>query len=159
MPRYRYSDWHVPYAPGELTAFGYDRGRVTASYTVQTAGAPAALRLVGEVRHLAANGEDVAPVRVEVVDASGRVVPGAENLIHFAIAGPGELAGVANGNPASHEANVAAERKAFRGLSMVMVRATERSGAITVSAQAQGLAPARLVIPTVPAAPGHEAKP
>lgn len=148
MPRYKYVDWHVPYAPGQLTALGYDNGRVVARYTTQTAGSPKALQLSDEVHRLAANGEAVAPIRVEVVDAKGRVVPLADNLIRFSVSGAGTLAGVANGNPVSHESNVANHRKAFHGLCMVLVRAGSHPGAITVVAQSEGLTPARIVIHT-----------
>jgi beta-galactosidase len=150
MPRYRYADWHIPYTPGRLVALGYDRGKIVAKYTVETAGRPVALRLASEVRDLAANGEAVAPIRVEVVDESGRVVPDANNLIRFSVSGAGTLAGVANGDPASHESNVANQRTAFRGLCMVLVRATDRSGTITLTAQSHGLAPARIVIHSAP---------
>jgi beta-galactosidase len=156
MPRYRYLEWNVPYTPGVLNARGYDQGRLVAQYTVRTAGPPVALELTAEVHHLPANGEDIAPIRVAVVDARGRVAPDADNLIRFSVSGPGTLAGVANGNPASHEANAANQRKAFRGLCMVMVRASDHPGALTVNAQAAGLKPARIVIHTVPARRGNQ---
>lgn len=150
MPRNLYLDWHVPYAPGSLTAIGYKQGKAVARYTVQAAGAPATLRLVAQIPHLAANGEDVAPIAVEILDANGRVVSDADNMIEFSVSGAGTLAGVANGDPASHETNMASQRKAFRGLAMVLVRATDHPGAITVQAHARGLTPASMVIPTIP---------
>jgi beta-galactosidase len=151
MPRNQYVEWHVPYAPGVLSARGYDRGRLVAEYAIRNTGPAAALRLIAEVRHLEANGEAVTPIGVEVVDANGRVVPDADNLVRFSVSGSGTLAGVANGNPASHESNVAPQRKAFRGLCMVLVRATNHPGAITITAQAAGLKAAHIVIHTAPA--------
>jgi beta-galactosidase len=150
MPRYRYAEWHVPYSSGRLVAVGYDHGRRVAKYTVETAGPPAALRLTPEVRDLPADEEAVAPIRVELVDESGRVVPDADNLIRFSVSGAGTLAGVANGDPASHESNVASQRTAFYGLCMVLVRATNRPGPITLTAQSRGLPLARIVINTRP---------
>ncbi len=146
MPKNMYLDWPVPYAPGTLTAIGYNGGVEAAQYAVQTTGVPAKLRLVAQVSRIAANGEDIAPVAVEVVDAEGRVVPTADNLIRFSVAGAGTVAGVANGDPASHESNVGSERRAFHGLAMVLVRAGERAGAITVEAEAAGLAPAKVAV-------------
>ena len=148
MPRNLYLDWHVPYAPGTLTAVAYRQGREAARYSVQTAGAPAALRLTAEVPRLSANGEDVAPIRVAILDANGRVVPGANNLIHFSISGDGTIAGVANGDPTSHELDVADQRKAFHGLALVLVKAKDHPGSITVEAKADGLTAARIAIPT-----------
>ena len=146
MPRYRYIDWQAAYAPGEITARGYNHGRIVVQYTVHTAGAPAALRLTEQVPHAVANGEDVVPIEVRVVDNAGRTVPGADNLIHFTVAGAGTLAGVANGDPASHEDNIAPERHAFRGLAMVLVRASNHPGDVMVTAQSDGLAQVHRVI-------------
>ncbi len=153
MPRDQYLDWQVPYEPGVVTARGYDHGRLVASYTVRAAGHPVALRLVSEVKGITANGEDIAPISVEIIDSHGEVVPSANNLVHFTVTGAGTLAGVGNGNPSSHEPNFASYRRAFRGLCMVLVRAADHPGTITVSAQASRLPPAHITIHTAPAAP------
>ena len=149
MPRYRYVDWQVPYAPGELTALAFDHGRIVARYTVHTAGTPAALGLTAEVSHVVANDEDVMPVAVRVVDAEGRTVPRADNLIHFTVTGAGAIAGVANGDPSSHESNVAGQRRAFRGVAMVLVRAGSHPGIVTITAHSAGLKSTSISIPTV----------
>lgn len=148
MPRNLYLDWHVPYQPGTLTAVAYKQGHEAARYTVQTVGAPTSLSLTPEVLRLTANGEDIAPIRVKVVDAEGRVVPMANNLIHFSVSGDGTLAGVANGDPTSHEPDAADQRQAFRGLAMVLVKASLHAGSIVVEAKAEGLASAHVVIST-----------
>jgi beta-galactosidase len=106
------------------------------------------LRLTSELTRLAANGEAVAPIQVALLDKSGYVVSDADRLIKFTVSGAGTLAGVANGDPTSHELNVANQRTTFRGLCMVLVRASDRAGSITVTAEAPGLPPARVVIPT-----------
>jgi beta-galactosidase len=151
MPRNQFLDWSVANPPGTLTAIGYNQGKVAARYTLHKAGAPSALRLIAELPHLSADGEAVAPVRVEVVDAHGEIVPDADPLIRFSASGAGTLAGVANGDPASHEINSAIERRAFRGLAMVMIRAADHAGAIIVTARSEGLAPASLTLQTSPA--------
>ncbi len=156
MPPNRYLDWQVPYAPGTLSAIGYNQGKETARYTVQTSGAPASLRLIAEVGNIRADSEDIAPVRVEVLDAAGHIVPDADNLIEFSVSGVGLLAGTANGNPVSHESNVANSRQAFHGLAMVLVRATGHPGTITIQAHADALTPARTVISSVPDAPPRQ---
>lgn len=152
MPPNLYLDWHIPYAPGTLTAVAYKQGHEVARYSDQTPGAPAALRLTVEVPRLTANGEDVAPIRVAVVDANGNVVSRANNLIHFSVTGEGTLAGVANGNPTSHEPDFADQREAFHGLAMVLVKTNGKPGSITVEAKADGLRPAHIVVSTIRAA-------
>jgi beta-galactosidase len=45
-------------------------------------------------------------VTVAVTDAVGRMVPTADNLIHFELSGPGKIIGVGNGDAACHEPDV-----------------------------------------------------
>jgi beta-galactosidase len=149
VPKDRYVDWHVPYAPGTLTALGEKEGRVVARDSVSTAGAPAGLRLTAEVTSLKANSEDVAPIAVAVVDAAGKVVSTADNDIEFSVTGDGALAGVANGDPTSHELNVASQRKAFHGLAMILVRSSDHSGVIRIHARARGLNEGTITIPVM----------
>ncbi|MGC2325683.1 MAG: glycoside hydrolase family 2 TIM barrel-domain containing protein, partial [Candidatus Sulfotelmatobacter sp.] len=147
MPKNRYVDWHVPYSLGTLMALGYKGGRVAAQYVVRAAGTPARLKLTADISHLSANREDVAPIEVAILDASGDVVSSADNEIEFSASGAGALAGVANGDPTSHESNVATQRKAFHGLAMVLVRAGEHPGSITIHAHAQNMPAAEIEIP------------
>ena len=148
IPRNEYLDWEVADAGGELTAIGYNQGREAARYSLHPAGAATALRLIPEVDELRADGEALAPVRVEVVDSKGHIVPDADTPIEFSVSGDGTLAGVGNGNPASHEPNLANRRRTFGGLAMILVRSTDRPGAITIRAQAPGLTPAEIAIRT-----------
>jgi beta-galactosidase len=70
-------------------------------------------------------------------------------MIRLYVTDTGTLAGVANGDPASHEANVADPRQAYRGLCLVLVRVTDHAGSVTIHAQASGLRPAEMVLHTV----------
>ncbi len=63
-------------------------------------------------------------VTVEVLDAQGRVVPTATNLINFTVSG-GNIIGVGNGDPSSHEADKASQRSVFNGLAEVIVQSTD----------------------------------
>ncbi len=82
MPRNEHLEWHVKYAPGTLSAKGFDaNGQVAATDFVQTTGAPVALYMTTDRLELDADGEDVAPVKVEILDARGRTVPTADNLV------------------------------------------------------------------------------
>ena len=82
-----------------------------------------------------------------MLDVAGQVVSSAENEIEFTVSGSGTLAGAANGDPASHESNVAAERKAYHGLAMVLARAAAHPGAITIQAHSKGMPAAEIAIP------------
>lgn len=139
MPRNGHLAWQVPYAPGRLEARGFDGGRRTATDVRETAGAAAAVVLTGDRRVAQAGGDDVVVVRAEVVDARGRPVPDAADLIRFAVAGDAQVIGVGNGNPASLEADAASERRAFHGLAQAIVRIGRRSGPVRITATAPGL--------------------
>ncbi len=96
--------WHVKYAPGTLSAKGFDdAGNAIAEAKVETTGAAAALRLTPDRATINANGEDVSVFTVSAVDAQGRVVPVAQNKIALAVEGAGKILGVGNGDPSCHE--------------------------------------------------------
>jgi beta-galactosidase len=146
MSKYRHLEWKVPYESGELIANAYRNGKLVATDRVSTTGAPAALRLSTDRNTLAADGEDVTEVKVEVVDAQGRVVPDADNLVSFSVSGQGFVAGVGNGDPSSHEPDKATQRHAFNGLCMALIGSKETQGKATLVVTSKGLKGASLSI-------------
>lgn len=150
MPRLEKVEWKVPYEPGRLEATGYDlNGKVVSNALVETTGKPAQLRLRAEQGHnrLAAHGSDAGLVAVSVLDAEGRVVPTANNRIHFSVKGVGKIIGGHNGNPASHEPEVGSSSfSAYNGWTRIVVGATGGEGKIKLEASSPGLKTAHLEI-------------
>ncbi len=138
MPRNGHLAWKVAYTPGVLEARGYRGGKVVETKRVETTGAPATLMLTAHRTQLVADNHDVAVIDVSVVDAQGRAVPVADNLVTFEITG-GKIIGVGNGDPGSHEADKASERKLFNGLAQVIVQTTHTPGPIVLRAKSEGL--------------------
>jgi beta-galactosidase len=139
--------WPVPFQPGVLTAIGYAGDKEVARDEVNTAGAPARIRLVADRNVLAADGDDLSFVTVRIEDQQGHLCPLADNMVSFQVWGAGKIAAVDNGNPATAEPFHAHYRKAFNGLALLIVRSSPReAGQIQVVATGAGLAPARLVI-------------
>jgi len=96
--------WQVKYAPGTLSAKGFnDAGNVIAEAKEETTGDATAIQLVPDRSTINANGEDVSVFTVSAVDAQGRAVPVAQNKVNFAVEGAGEILGVGNGDPSCHE--------------------------------------------------------
>ena len=96
--------WQVKYAPGTLSAKGFDAdGKVIAETKVETTDEPARIQLTPDRSTINADGEDVSVFTVSALDAQGRVVPIAQNKINFALTGAGKILGVGNGDPSSHE--------------------------------------------------------
>ena len=67
----------------------------------------------------------------------------------FLLSGPGQITGVGNGNPSSHEPDKASQRKAFNGLCMALVRAGEKPGNIALTVKSKGLKEAKIKLNTV----------
>lgn len=140
----RHLEWSVPYAPGTLAARGFRGGRKSLEAQVETAGPPTAIRLLAERDGLRADGEDTTQVTVQIVDAAGRVVPIADDLVSFKLSDNALLLGVGNGDPSSHENDKASARRAFNGLCAALVQAGLLPGPIVLEATAPGLQSARL---------------
>jgi beta-galactosidase len=99
--------WQVKYAPGTLSAKGFDAAdNVIAETKVETTGAAAQIQLTPDRKTINADGQDVSVFTVSAVDSQGRGVPVAQNKINFAVAGAGNLIGVGNGDPSCHEPDV-----------------------------------------------------
>ena len=128
--------WTVKYEPGVIEARGRKGGKVLLKATRETTGAPAALKLTSDRAEIEADGEDIALVRVEVLDSSGRPVPTASNFISFKIEGEGTLLGVGNGDPNCQESDKEPKRSLFNGLAQLIVQATKSPGSIRVEAYA-----------------------
>ena len=144
---YAHLEWKAKYAPGKLLAKGIHKGK-TIEAVRETTGEPAAIRLKADRSELAADNADLSVVNVEVLDAQGRVVPTAANKITFALAGPGKLIGVGNGDPSCHEPDKASSRSAFNGLAQAIVQTTKEAGKIKLTATADGLTAATISVQT-----------
>ena len=96
--------WNVTYAPGTLSAKGYDAdGNVIAETKEETTGDATAIQLAPNRTTINADGEDVSVFTVSATDAQGRVVPVAANKINLSVTGAGKILGVGNGDPSCHE--------------------------------------------------------
>ena len=146
VPRFSHAAWKVKYAPGTIEARGFKAGRQVLTATHATTGTPARIALRPDRARIAADGEDVSLIAVEVQDGQGRVVPTAGNEITFRITGNGRLIGVGNGDPSSHESDHGNVRSAFNGLAMAIVQASKEPGDLTVEASSPGLELASLRI-------------
>jgi beta-galactosidase len=136
------------YEAGELVAVGYEQGVETSRTILKTAGKPAAIRLTPDRRLLRVALNDLSFVTVEIVDAAGNMVHTAANEIYFSVSGVGSLAAVGNGDPLTEEMYVGNHRRVHEGRAMAVVRSTGESGAIMLTAIADGFPSASVIIET-----------
>ncbi|MGZ3305529.1 MAG: DUF4982 domain-containing protein, partial [Asticcacaulis sp.] len=148
MQKDMHVEWSVPYAPGKLEAFGYKNGKVIIKDMRETAGPAARIVLTADRANLSADGMDCAVIRAEIVDAKGRSVPKASNLIHFAVTGPAAVIGVGNGDPNCLEPDKASQRSAFNGLCCAIVQTGKTGGAVSIAATSAGLGTGQVMVKT-----------
>ncbi len=146
----------LPYAPGTLKAVGVNGDQEVAINTIETAGAPASLKLTADRTTLHADGEDLSYITVEAVDAEGRHEPNESAEVHFTVSGPATIEAVGNGDGQSTESYRGNQRALFHGRALVIVRTTTGTGAIHLEATAPGLSSASVELHAEPAAPRAE---
>jgi len=140
----------VAFAPGKLEAVGYNGGREVTRYSLETAGAPVALKLtkIENPSGWKADGADVALVQIEVVDAQGRRCPLANDMIHYDLQGPAEWRGGIAQGPDNYI--LAKDFPVECGVNRAILRSTTTAGKITLTASAEGLKGASISFETVP---------
>ena len=112
----------VPFQPGRIEVVSYKDGKEVAREARYTAGEPVTLRLKPDRRTIAADGYDLSYVTVEALDADGREVPTATDMLHFSVEGAGELVGVDNGNAADTLSLKGSDKALFSGKALAVVR-------------------------------------
>ena len=163
VQRCRHAQWSVEYVPGELEAIAYGGSgeRLTRTVVLTTDDAVAIRATIDWPlrEELHADGDDVALVRLSIVDVDGRHVVSGEGPaveVEVSVEGPARIIGVGNGDPSSHEADLPinprlARRTAWNGLVRVILQAVEgHGGEITVRARARGLTDAALSLRSLP---------
>jgi beta-galactosidase len=138
VPHLGHVEWKVRYEPGVIEARGSKDGKVVLTEKRETTGPAASIRLTADRTEIFADGEDVAVLKVEVLDKEGRPVPTAGNLISFKVSGQGTLIGVGNGDPNCQESDKEPKRSLFNGLAQVIVQSWKDAGEIRIEAVKEG---------------------
>ena len=130
----KHLEWKVKYEPGTLEARGSKDGKVVLTDKRETTGKAATIKMTADRTEISADGQDVAVVRVEVLDSEGRHIPTADNMISFKVTGDGALIGVGNGDPNCQESDKEPKRSLFNGLAQVILQASKNPGTIVLEA-------------------------
>lgn len=138
--------WRVPFEPGTIKAVSRKAGKTVAEQVINTAGEPAQIRLTPDRATIAADGNDLSFVTVEILDSDGNLCPTAVNEVTFTVEGAGQNEGVDNGNPISLERFKADSRKAMAGKALLIVRNNGKKGDINVKAVSPGLSDATITL-------------
>ena len=144
-----YSIFNVAYTAGTLKAVAYDEsGKELDTYSISTPGAVSKLVATANVNKITANNSDLVYVEVDVTDKDGNLKTTATNNITFTVEGPAEIAGVDNGDQATVRkyqndyvltSKTTANINAYAGKALVILRATDEGGEITLNIASEGL--------------------
>lgn len=138
VDKYDMTDWNVTFEKGTLKMIGYIGGKEVCSDAVTTTGVPEKIIITPHKDTVYNACGDAVVFNISVQDSEGFSVPTASDLIRFTAQG-GEIIGVGNGDPNSHEADKAEERHLFNGLCQVIVQQTDGAETVTLTAEADGL--------------------
>lgn len=121
-------DWYVSwdeviYEPGQVVAQGFQNGEMIIEKVIETTGTSAKIEVEPYQKVVSENG--VAIFKISIIDEKGRIVPTADNELHFIVEGAGSFLGSGNGNPGDHASDKIPVRRAFNGLCEVLVQAKE----------------------------------
>ncbi len=142
----------IAFAPGSIKAIGKNGDKIAAQQEIVTAGAPAALKLTPILgpKGFQADGEDVALIDFEVVDAKGVRCPTDDARVDFTCTGPAIWRGGYNSGKLESTNNLYLNTEC--GINRVavrskLIRATDPApGPITVTASRDGLKSAQIEI-------------
>jgi beta-galactosidase len=131
----------VPYKAGTLRAEAGGK-----SATLKTAGEPARLRLTPDRTLMAADGQSLTFVTVEVLDKQGTVVPEAAIPCEATVKGAGKLLAFASADLKDTEPYTSPRITTWKGRALLVVRSTQKKGSVSVSIKSSSQA--RTVLPT-----------
>ena len=118
----------VPYETGVLRAEAGGK-----SVSLATAGEPARLRLTADRTVIAAGGQDLAYITVEVVDKEGRVCPDAAIPCEAIVKGQGQLMAFASADLKDREPKTSARVTTWKGRALLVVRSSKSRGKAQIS--------------------------
>lgn len=129
----------VAYAAGTIVANGYDAsGNLIAQDIQYTAGTPAKLALSSDKTAVSTASDDLVYITCDVLDKNGTLCPNADNSVTFTVMG-GTIIGTDNGHGANVEKLSGSTHAAFSGKCLCVVKHDGASGAMKITATANGL--------------------
>lgn len=149
-----YATFNVTYEEGTLEVKAFQADGVTeitdtvGRDVVKTTTGASKLVAEADRTSIKNDGRDLSYITIDVTDASGEIVNGAEPEIRVSVSGDGVLMGLDNGVQPDHTSYLSNTRKAGAGRLVAIVQSTKTEGSFTVTATSSGLAPASVTVST-----------
>ena len=155
MPRNGHLKWKALYQPGRVEATGYKNGKRILTKTIETTKAAAKVVLKADRPQIAADGQDMAIVNIELHDQKGRFVPNACPVLTFCLEGDASIIGCGNGDPSYLGSDHPDKQPchtfsipAFNGRAQVLIQSGKLPSIVTLKCTADGLKYGLLTITT-----------
>ena len=155
MPRNGHLKWKAVYQPGRVEAIGYKNGKRILTKTIETTKAATKVVLKADRPQIAADGQDMAIVNIELHDQKGRFVPNACPVLTFCLEGDANIIGCGNGDPSYLGSDHPDKQPchtfsipAFNGRAQVLIQSGKLPSTVTLKCTAEGLKYGLLTITT-----------
>ena len=155
MPRNGHLKWKAVYQPGRVEATGYKNGKRILTKTIETTKAATKVVLKADRPQIAADGQDMAIVNIELHDQKGRFVPNACPVLTFCLEGDANIIGCGNGDPSYLGSDHPDKQPchtfsipAFNGRAQVLIQSGKLPSTVTLKCTADGLKYGLLTITT-----------
>lgn len=141
--------WQIPYYQGTLKVRGFNNNKEVCCKELTTFGEPDRLRISADRTELVSGGEDIAFLRIDVLDQADNFVADAAVKLQIKVEGAGHLLGLASGDPASHEQEKSDTITTFNGSALAVVKTINTEGDILVTVSCGSLKNAQIVLKSI----------
>ncbi len=136
----------VTYEVGSIEAVSYSEGKEVSRQKLVTPGTPAAIRLTPETETLAADGQSLLYVRVEITDENGNRVPDAEEMLTASVEGAGTLAAFGAATPVTEELYTTGQFTSYQGRALAVIRSDYDAGEIKLTVSCEKYPSAEITV-------------
>ncbi|HEY5469654.1 MAG TPA: sugar-binding domain-containing protein [Bacteroidales bacterium] len=132
-------NWVFPYEAGTIVAKAYNKENEICNCQLQTVGEPASFRATFDKSSLKKE-EDLAHLKIEIVDKAGNPVKNASNVITVKVTGAGQLRGIESGEIVDGDVNLQSDtRLSHMGKLLAFIQPVQKKGDVTVTISSPGL--------------------
>ena len=129
----------VVWAPGKVEIVARRKGREIARNALETTGSAVRLEVVDETPGWRADGYDLKFLRINALDAKGRLVQDCAAKVRVSVEGPARLLALDEGDQYTDSLFNETAKKMNKGSLLAIFRATKKAGQVRVSFVADGL--------------------
>lgn len=138
----------IVWEKGTLEAVARTNGKEVARHKIETSGDAAKLELTPDNNEWKADGLDLQHVRIHAVDKKGRRVFNCNEKLKFQVEGDARIVAVSSGDHRCDEMNVTDTRSLYDGSALVILRAGQTAGTVTLKVTSDTFKPTTIQLQT-----------